>query len=415
MMIRGGYYIYSNNDRYISQAACMQITLVGIKNMLVQAVPFLYARNSILNALLLVFIGAMYLRAFFLIKKTTSKRFLFVMMFVIASFMWTIIVFPQNTGNIMSALPRTLPYCFVTCYLLSELRSFEWIEYYMGRYSIVTMLFSLVSAVFIFRNGHITTSQWSSYSMPLSYVTMVAAMWLLYRYFREEKAIWFFLSLLCIAVIVAYGSRNPLLAIIAFIIISVLKKVSNTQTKHRIRYLIMTLIGCAFLIWWKECLVLFGKLFSMLNISSRTIELLTESTISTSGRDVIHAELITALNEHPFIGFGILGDEIVLNDISQSAHGLYLSIFSNYGYIIGGLILIVLIYWNFSAYKCANTKEKEILLIYMCLVWPRGFTGGDIWSSDVFWWLLGLVLSMISYNYKECIEEIEYDKGITYN
>lgn len=414
-MIREEYYIYSDNDRYISQATCMQITLVGIKNMLVQAVPFLYARNSILNTLLLIFIGAMYLRTFFLIKKTTSKRFLFVMMFVIASFMWTIIVFPQNTGNIMSALPRTLPYCFVTCYLLSELRSFEWIEYYMGRCSIVTLLFSLASAVFIFRNGHITSSQWSSYSMPLSYVTMVAAMWLLYRYFREEKARWLLLSLLCIAVIVAYGSRNPLLAIIAFIIISVLKKVSNTQTKHKIRYLIMTLIGCAFLIWWQECLVLIGNLFSTLNISSRTIELLTESTISTSGRDVIHAELITALNERPFIGFGVLGDEIVLNDISQSAHGLYLSILSNYGYIIGGLILIVLIYWNFSAYKYANTKEKEILLIYMCLVWPRGFTGGDIWSSDVFWWLLGLVLSMISYNYKECIEEIEYDKGITYN
>ena len=416
-MIREEYYIYSNNDRYISQAACMQITLVGIKNMLVQAVPFLYARNSILNALLLVLIGAMYLRTFFLIKKTTSKRFLFVMMFVIASFMWTIIVFPQNTGNIMSALPRTLPYCFVTCYLLSELRSFEWIEYYMSRCSIVTLLFSLVSAVFIFRNGHITTSQYSSYSMPLSYVTMVAVMWLLYRYFREEKAKWLLLSLFGLAVIVAYGSRNPLLAIIAFIIISVLKKVVKAQTKHRIRYLIMTLIGCTFLILWKECLVLIENIFLTLNIKSRTMDLLVMdllkgSTISASGRDVIHANLTATLNEHLFIGLGVLGDEVVLN---ESAHSLYLSILSNYGYIIGGLTLIILIYWNFSAYKYANSKEKEILLIYMCMVWPRGFTGGDIWSSDVFWWLLGLVLSMISYNYKECIEEIEYDKGITYN
>lgn len=413
--MREEYYTYLDNDRYIAQATCMQITLVGIKNMLVQAVPFLYSRNSLLNTILLIFIGAMYLRTFLMIKKTMSKRFLFVMMFVVASFMWTIIVFPQNTSNIMSALPRTLPYCFATCYLLSELRSFEWIEYYMSRCSIITLLFSLVSATFIFRNGHITSSQWSSYSMPLSYVTMVAVMWLLYRYFREEKVRWLLLSLLGIAVIVAYGSRNPLLAIIAFIIISVLKKVSNTQRKPKIRYLIMTLLGCALLIWWKECLALIGKIFSTLNISSRTINLLTESTISTSGRDVIHAELITALNERPFIGFGVLGDEVVLNDISQSAHGLYLSILSNYGYIIGGLILIVLLYWNFRAYKYANKKGKEILLIYMCLVWPRGFTGGDIWSSDVFWWLLGLVLSMISYNYKECIEENEYDKGITYN
>ena len=208
-----------------------------------------------------------------------------------------------------------------------------------------------------------------------------------------------------------------MLAIIAFIIISVLKKVVKAQTKHRIRYLIMTFIGCTFLILWKECLVLIENIFLTLNIKSRTMDLLVMdllkgSTISASGRDVIHANLTATLNEHLFIGLGVLGDEVVLN---ESAHSLYLSILSNYGYIIGGLTLIILIYWNFSAYKYANSKEKEILLIYMCMVWPRGFTGRDIWSSDVFWWLLGLVLSMISYNYKECIEEIEYDKGITYN
>jgi hypothetical protein len=406
---------YLKNDRYISQATCIQITVVGIKNMLVQAVPYLYARNSFLNSILLIIIGGIYLRTFILMKKTISSRFVFLTIFIIVSFLLTILVFPENTGYIVSALPRTLPYCFITCYLLSELRTFEWIEYYMNKCAILTLVVSLISALYIFKIGHITTSSWSSYSMPLSYVTMVSVIWLLYRYFKEEKMIWLILAMMGIVVIVLYGSRNPLLALVAFIIISVLRKILNTATRHKILYLGITLIGSLVLLSWRECLLVVKDVLMRVNISSRTLELLTQDTISTSGRDVIHAELFTALNKHPFTGFGVLGDEVVLSDSSQSAHSLYLSIFSNYGYIIGGMFIVILIYWNLRAYKSASSKKREILIIYMCLVWPRGFTGGDIWSSDVFWWLLGLMLSILAYNHRESLEETKYDKSITCN
>ena len=414
-MEEGMFSISSRNDKYISHAVCIQITMVGIKNMLVQAIPFLYARNSLLNLLLIIIVGAIYLGTFIRMKKTMSKSFLFTIGFVMVSFIYTLLVFPENTSYIISALPRTVPYCFITCYLLSELRTFDWLEHYMEVYSVVTMIFSCISAAFIFLYGHITTSSWSTYSMPLSYVTMIAVMWVLYRYFKEERIRWLLLALVGITIIIVYGSRNPLLAIAAYIIISVIKKVLSSQTSLKLRYIVIALLGCAFMIWWRECLAVLEGILTSIGISSRTISLLTESTISTSGRDVIHSELLNALNEHPLLGFGVLGDETVLSDISQSAHGLYLSIFSNYGYFFGGTIIGILLYWNYLAYKRSNKKEMEILLLYMCLVWPRGFTGGDIWGSDVFWWLLGLMLSRIAYSKKESLKVVGYDKSFTYN
>lgn len=410
MMTGNTLLFQEKNDKNISFAVCLQITIVGIKNMLVQAVPFFYARNAQLNILLLLIVGAVYVWTFIRMKKTISKHFLISIWFVILSFTSTLLFFPENKNSIINALPRALPYCFITCYFLSELRSFEWLKYYMGICSIVTLLFSFISAIFIFLYGHITTSMTSSYSMTLSYVTMVAVMWLLYRYFNEERSIWLLLASLGIAIIIAYGSRNPLLAIASYIIISVLKKVLSKQTENRIWFVIIALLGCIFMIWWRECLQIVGDILAIIGVSSRTINLMVESTISTSGRDVIHSELLSALNKHPFWGYGVLGDEVVLSNISQSAHSLYLSILSNYGYFVGCFILCILFYWNYRAFRCSNKMEKDFLLIYMCLVWPRGFTGGDIWGSDVFWWLLGLILSRIAYSKKS----IEYEKSTTY-
>ena len=385
----------SQNDKYISQAVCFQVTAVGIKNMLVQAVPFLYARNSLLNLMILFAVMLFYIRTLLHIKKI-SMRVCYFLFFLMISFAWTFAVFPENSPYIIRILPRTVPYCFLIWMFLAELKSFYWLEYYMNRCMLAVLFFSMVSAMFIYRIGHITMSDWSSYSMPLSYVTMWAVMWLLYRFFKEEKIRWMLLAFIGIAIIILYGSRNPLLAIAAYLIVMVLKKTWKDKSVKRIKYLFLTVLGCGGMLFWKECLALLGNVLSLFSISSRTISLLSTGKIDPNGRDIIHQELTAALNQHPILGFGICGDEVVLQEMSQSAHSLYLSILSNYGYFIGAVFLGLLVYWNYRAYQKAQGLEKDILLIYMCMVWPRGFTGGDIWTSDVFWWMLGLIISLRS-------------------
>ena len=88
-------------DRYIAKAVCLQITLVGIKNMLVQAVPFLHARNTILNILLFLIVGVMYLNAFLRMNKTITKRVFLAFCFIVMSFAMTAVLFPKNTPYII--------------------------------------------------------------------------------------------------------------------------------------------------------------------------------------------------------------------------------------------------------------------------------------------------------------------------
>ncbi len=388
----------SPQDRYLSFAVCFQVTIVGIKNALVQAVPMLYDMNESLNMMLLVIIGLLYVSVIFKAANRFERprvNVFLVLIIVFFSLLFSSLRFPENGSIIMDWMPRMLPYCFVTFFLLAELNTFYWLEFYMTRFCYATIVFSLISAFYIYRNGHITISTWSSYSMPLSYVTLVAVMWLLYKFFQKETLRDFLFILVGIIVIIAYGSRNPLLAILSYIVIQIIRNVNNGRAKgwKRILYFLGSILIAACFFLWRLIIFALLQISGTFSITSRTLELLSQSEISSSGRDEIHASLWDLVNQYPILGLGAGGD---VRLIDESAHGLYLSIFTSYGYIFGSIFILAILYVCIKAFTSSFGRNKEIVLLYMCMVFPRGFTGGDVWTSDVFWWMLGICLTSLS-------------------
>lgn len=148
-------------------------------------------------------------------------------------------------------------------------------------------------------------------------------------------------------------------------------------------------------------------------IYRRTMTLLVniDSIDFSTGRKDIHSALWNAINQHPIIGLGISGDMAAIGELS---HGLFISIITIYGYFMGITIIGFLMISCIKGLTNSETLTKEILIMYMCLVFPRAFTGGDIWDSDVFWWLVGILL--MGFKQHNILKlDGAYDKGITYN
>lgn len=384
-------------DKSISFATCFQVTIIGIKNALVQGIPFLYARNSALNRLLFVLVALVYICAL----AKDGRRFLRIrsLSFFIAAFsaffmMLSAFLFPGNGKVIMSWMPRMLPYCFITFLMISELRTLEWIEHYMTRFSYIIIIFSLLSAFYIHKIGHITMSAWSTYSMPLSYTAMIAVMWLLFTFFQNWSIAAAIFAAIGLLVIITYGSRNPLLAISSYIVIQTFRYARSMKVpkRKRLLYFAVSVLFAFCLIFWRMVVSLLVNLLSIFTLKSRTLSLLSESKVSLTGRDVIHAKMFSLLSQHPITGVGIGGDE---NLIHESAHGLYLGILVNFGYILGIVIIAFILVLSFIAFSKAKGIDKDIVLLYVCLVLPRGFTGGDLWTSDVFWWMMGICIVVL--------------------
>ena len=109
-------------------------------------------------------------------------------------------------------------------------------------------------------------------------------------------------------------------------------------------------------------------------------------------RIIAQNSLKDLLFANPFVGLGICGDEA---NVGEMSHNLYYSIWSTYGLLGGTLIILSIIYWCFKSLKRAKGLQHQILVMYMCMVFPRSFTGGDIWVSDVFWILLGICFMVL--------------------
>ena len=380
-------------DRVLSFAVCFQISIVGVKNSLVQSIPELYNVNSTLNNVLLVIIALVYIWAFLeswnrIVQINISV--VLISLFLMISFAFSYLFFPLNRTEIVSMLPRVIPYYFITAYLITKLRTTQWIEYYMTRFCYLNLFACLVTVVFIYIHGHVTTSPWLSYSLPMSYSCMLATMWLLYSYFQSKKLPLLLASIVGVVIIALFGSRNPLIAIVSYIAVKSIKSAfgpSSTIYK-KIAFVLALLIVVTLLFFYKELIGLLNVSLQAFGIQSRTLKLMLESELNMTGRTEIHSKLFQILSTNPLIGLGIGGD---VTNIGISSHGLYLSILSIYGYPIGCLLIAVLLYVCIVSYIRADEKNREVLLIYYCLTLTRGFFGGDVFSSDVLWWMLGLI------------------------
>ena len=379
-------------DKKLSFAVCFQVSVIGIKNALVQGIPLLYQYNSFLNYLLLAIVAIIYIVVFCeswdrIVQ--VNQSVLLMAVFILSSFLVTWILCPVNRTAIRNMLPRVIPYYFLTAYMITKIRSTKWIEYYMVRFSYLGIIACVITSLFIYIIGHVTTSQWLSYSMPMSYTGMLATIWVLHSFYQNKKFYKLLFVIAGIGTIILYGSRNPLIGIAVYIAVI---QIRNTFRKDASIYkkaflILFMLVGMLLLLYYKEILTVLDEILKSAGIESRTLKLLLQNEIDMTGRTEIHGIILQLLSRHPLYGLGIGGD---IAWTSFASHSLYLSILSIYGLIFGAILNAVLIYCCFSSYRNAGIKERGILLIYFCLTLPRGFSGGDVLSSDVFWWMIGI-------------------------
>lgn len=389
-------------DKNISLIISLQVFLLGAKNCLIQGIPFLFLINDRLNLVIMAIVGVLYVYAFLIsFSRHISGRCMLFWGFIVLSYIFTVLLFPENVPYIKDTLLRVVTVFFMTSILIAKLRDLSWLKKYMTFFAYPTVAAGVIGGLFISYFGHVTTSELEgdAYATSLSYAVMIAVMWLLHSFFKDKSLKALVIAIVGIVVILLYGSRNPLLAIGAYIFVELFDKAEyEKNTSTRILYKVILFFGGVMSIFYKDIIRGLLKISAEFGFNSRTLGMLSEDTVDMTNRDTIHKQLWDLINENPLTGLGIQGD---IARMDEMAHGLYLNIISTYGYVIGIAFLIYLFINCISALKRAKGLDHQILVIYMCLVIPRGFTGGDMWQSDIFWWLMAIIFVILSkkYNY----------------
>lgn len=204
--------------------------------------------------------------------------------------------------------------------------------------------------------------------------------------------VWIVCVVLNVALILSYGSRGPLLGLIAFAALRLLVYIFGSTSSVLRKFLASALaIGAAIILALSlnNMAVLLNSQLNSMGINSRTLEkFLYSNVVSDSGRSVIWGALtprITLLGNGPFSDQAYLG-------AGNYCHNFVLEVFYDFGVLLGLVVLVILLYYLIKAFRSYGVSPwfpLFLTLLSFCI--GRLSLSGTFWTETYFWALLAVM------------------------
>ena len=240
-----------------------------------------------------------------------------------------------------------------------------------------------------------------SHSMTIGYNMALCAVFLFYAilkyHYWYDKVI--FSALLFL--VVFYGNRGALLVVCLAVFIMYYHEKKNKIFENRRTFILFfTCVLMVLILIYTRSIWLQGlnSVANSLGLTSRNLNKILEGNISDdNGRNVYHLYIISCFKDMPIWGYGLLSDRYFLSN--SYVHSLYLEFICDFGYYIGGFLLVHILVSLVRTLKNAIEKRPLVLLLSIYTITQLTFSSSFTLSLQ-FYILLGVIFaSFKSQNY----------------
>ncbi len=339
-----------------------------------------------------VFVGLFYIVALPTVIKRNKGMFLWGYILSLLVFLLNYIFFIKNRIYLKKII---FPY-FFTC-LPSLIYSFsinDWnvLRRVMKKTSILVFIIGSTIGIMVFTK----IVSIGRYSMPLSYYMLLPTIVYIDEFLDNFNIKSVLIVLVSLFIILALGSRGPIMCIGVFIIL----KVINTRKKINYKAISIFFIIIAFLfvilIYFEIILDSLYNLLLQLGIRSRSIELFLTDDIYLSGRDHIYGDVIQGIRSSPIFGIGLLGDRQVTD--GRYTHNIIIEIIANFGIIIGSVLVLLLMFVSFKILFSKNKEQSSFFAMWFSIGVVHLMVSSTYLTDYKFWIFLGLAARAMQNN-----------------
>ena len=382
----------------------MGLAAVMIFGAFITLIDSLYGRTFIYQFAQIVYL-LFFLNALPAIIKNISKNAILVLVSVVMFFIFSEWASPMSSvfdEAQRSIILWSLPY-FILGACITDFNNFV---IWLRRASLAILAISVVQLVGVFSAASFF------YSQELGYGVLPSLTLYSLTYVREWKTIFLFPVAVSIVVLFASGSRGPLLCALLFFVLTyvvkngISKKLIATTAFLVFSYFVLLPI-------FMQLFVDMISVFSSNNFSTRSLELLVSGEIGADNeREELRKAAINYIQEHPFIGSGIINDRIIIAQqmgnfgdriYGSYCHNFFLEIMMQFGLIPGILILIIFIKRLFVALKNSVSIANDVIIFAVSIgLFPLLVSRSWITFSE-FYLLIGVLISYFSVKRHEVI------------
>lgn len=298
---------------------------------------------------------------------------------VLSCFLYSILYTDDNTKYIFEVSFWTIFICLPVYFFYGSiinksifLKLLRQSAYYQLFIGIVFFAFVLIREI-------------SYYDMTFSYQIMVPIIILVDKLFEKFNIFDFILVIIGMIMLIAVGSRGPLLSVLIATILFIFSKYKSTNNK--ILFIAFSFICIFFLILKFDMIInIIIYITDYIGLSSRSLRiLLAGSEIDfLTGRGSIYGTTLTKISNQPFFGYGIAGDRVFLN--GTYPHNIFLELLVHFGVIIGGLLIISLLILSLN---CIFFEKDSTIRNIGIIFFSVGFVGlvfsGSYLEKSNFW------------------------------
>lgn len=306
-----------------------------------------------------------------------------------------LLLFPENINFMKEALFEyfliSIP-SFVISFSLKDWQLFYDISYKASKYILY------LSLIIILLNN-LNVLDLGIYSMTLSNYLLFPALFFIDESFNKRRKIDFFSAILSFILIVSYGSRGPLISIICYFFFKIFK--SNKNGKKMIILLTTLILTFSLLYFRLEIFEYLYIKFLDYGIDARTLRVLMEQEIHSSGRDQIYSIILKNIKRNPLFGSGVFSDRRILSGIAPYTHNLFLDLWLHFGVIIGSIIIFVLSLGLYLPVKNKSSSKTDFLFLWGCLSIIPLLVSNSYLTDFRFWVYLGLLTRFLLDNFKK--------------
>lgn len=219
----------------------------------------------------------------------------------------------------------------------------------------------------------------------------VLFLFVIFTILGKNKNKWYYaLSVISLYCIVMAGSRGPLLGVCLTLLILLMDVIKNQSAVQKVILLILfALISTLIIVNFTNILLAFAYANQRVGLSSRTIvSIISGNTFEDTGRSRLYQIAFDLIRTGGPFGNGIYGDRYVISSQTTMwigyCHEIALEILVDYGYLLGGAILVFLICRIVKILRASDSEWRNVYLILLISASQLILSGSYLYIS-LFW------------------------------
>lgn len=308
---------------------------------------------------------------------------IFIMLFVVLSIFLTWLLYPENIEKYMFGEDQFWPTVFplfrffiVGLFIIPKDETMT----LMGKVSCIAILVEIYFLLFYLRGTDLQRND----DMSRAYFMLLNVLLVINYAFDKKTFVGIVMSVVGIMLLLSMGTRGPIMIVLAFIALRIIQNSTNKGGKGVVVVILLFLMCFVNSPYWNFFLIFLQGVLDSLGMSTRVIDFTIEGETLTyySERDEIAEIVMSKIKERPFEGWGVYGE---WQFVGWSAHNMYLEILDHYGVIIGGIILLWMVFISVKAFFVAKIPMvRSLVLLLISFVFVRGIFGGGFLTSATF-------------------------------